>query len=149
MTAEAQEAPNTRPNTRRKAVKILKPAVQRSLRSSAVVLGAVLLWMVLGSLDLIHSRYVDTGIVVLGAVLFVLALPLSLLVRLDALQNVLTVESKGALLLLGVVLVFLNFTLWNVMRVLLRPPTTALVKPESKNPGAPRGARGGKVIRER
>lgn len=113
----------------------LKKAVLRAvfaaLKRVCYVLAGVCLWILLLRLEIVHPRYMDAGTVVLGAVLFFLALPVSIIIRLDTLSENLPVESYGMVLLCGVAVVALNWILIAALRALVKPQSVVTEKQDA------------------
>lgn len=98
----------------------VRSAVFVALRRSFYVLCLVAVWLLLIRMEVVHPRYLDTGTVIFGALLFMLALPTSIILRLDKLSEILPVDSFATTLLCGVLVVTLNWVIIAALRALLR-----------------------------
>lgn len=105
--------------TKTDAKTAVRSAVYVALRRSFYVLLVVGLWLLMYRTELAHPRYLDTGTVILGALLFLLALPTSIVFRLDKLSEVVPLESYTATLLFGVLIVALNWVIIAAIRALV------------------------------
>lgn len=84
--------------------------------ASLYVAGPVLFWVIAGRTGLLSMDAYSVGTLILGAVLFILAIPVSLLLRLDALFDSQPHISEVTKLLVATFCVMLNFVLWGVIR---------------------------------
>lgn len=85
------------------------PGVRKALRRFAYVSVPIALWLLAGRLDLIGNDIWVAGFPIIGLVTFVLGLPLSIALRGDIFRLRYGVIHNETLLLLGVVVMLVNF----------------------------------------
>ncbi len=81
------------------------------IRRYAVLAIIVALWLIVGAADVVTKGIYDSGCLILAALLFAAALPISLLMRMDELFNQFGVGSFNLALPLALVYVAVNFAL--------------------------------------
>jgi hypothetical protein len=90
------------------AASSLKEKILRNSKRSLFLAGPVLLWIGVISPGLLSADFESAGSLVFAAVLFVAALPLSCLIRVDVFRESFGIESHSVLLCLELAIAYIN-----------------------------------------
>ena len=94
----------------------LKQRATRAANRSLFIVGPVILWLFALMLGLMDQAVWQRIAMILAVVLFFLGMPLSLLLRIDVMENYLGVVGPVAQLVAACAVVTLNFVLWTTVK---------------------------------
>ncbi len=112
-------------------IKELRPSWQRGIIKAFKPFGyvalVVVLWVVLGGLEIVDKSSFGAISLIIGVVLFILGIPITLFVQIHTLQG-----SAHAMLLILLLLVMVNSILWGAVYGCISGHKNNSSKPESK-----------------
>lgn len=95
-------------------------ALRKTIRLGGPLLAIVAFWVILGQVGLLPNWLYDTGCLVLSVLLFILAIPLGVLLRLDLLPSQLGMNEGGKAVVLCLLTALVNIFLVHFLRSFLQ-----------------------------